>query len=50
MQLKYNHGDKILIPEISTSPLTVMSIHEGGFGRVGHHKHNYHERKILRVV
>lgn len=34
MQLKYNHGDKILIPEISTSPLTVMSIHEGGFGRV----------------
>lgn len=34
MQLKYNHGDKILIPEISTSPLTIMSIHEGGFGRV----------------
>jgi serine/threonine protein kinase len=34
MQSEYNSKDKILIPEISTQPLTIASIHEGGFGRV----------------
>ena len=30
MQSEYNSKDKILIPEISTQPLTIASIHEGG--------------------
>lgn len=34
MKFNFTPGDKIHIPEISTSPLTVVSVNEGGFGRV----------------